>query len=106
MILSIQWCWIIDQETFGKVFPMFLLIFGIPQSCFVAARIWCQIKIGFEDPKRYRETITRVSRDVGNNQTQPGLCWSKVKDVIDDTTIHRRARMIILTMNLIDNLEQ
>jgi hypothetical protein len=33
--------WIIDQETFGNVLPMFLWIFGIPQSCFKLALIWC-----------------------------------------------------------------
>ena len=68
---------------------MFLLIFGIPQSCFEAAMIWCPVKIGFEDLKRYRETITRVSRNVGNNQTHAGLCWSKIKVDIDDNSIHR-----------------
>jgi hypothetical protein len=64
--------------------------------------IWCQVKIGFEDLKRYRETITRVSRDVRNNQTQPDMCWQRVKGVIDDITNHRRARMGFPIMNPID----
>jgi hypothetical protein len=68
--------------------------------------MWCQVKIGFEDPKRYRETITRVSRDVRNNQTQPGLCWQKVEDVIDYITNHRGAKMVLLAMNSTDISEE
>ena len=68
--------------------------------------IWCQVKIGFKDLKRYRETITRVSRDVGNKQTQPGLCCSKIKDDIDDILNHRGAEMVFLAMNSIDILEE
>ena len=33
--------WIIDQETFSIALPMFLLMFGVPQSCFGVAMIWC-----------------------------------------------------------------
>ena len=32
--------WIIDQEAFSIALPMFLLIFGVPQSCFEVAMIW------------------------------------------------------------------
>ena len=36
--------WIIDQESFSIALPMFLLIFGLPQSCFGVAMIWCLSK--------------------------------------------------------------
>jgi hypothetical protein len=78
---------------------MFLMIYGIPQSCFEAAMIWCQVKIEFEDLKRYRESIARVSWDVRNNQTQPGMCWREVKDVMDDITNRRGAGMGFLAMD-------
>jgi hypothetical protein len=81
---------------------MFLLIFGIPQSCFEAAMIWGQVKIGFEDLKRYKGTFPRLSRNIRINQTQPGLCWQEVKEVIDDFTIHRRARMVFVARNPMD----
>jgi hypothetical protein len=33
--------WIIDQEAFTNVLPMFLLVFGIPPSCFEVVITWC-----------------------------------------------------------------
>ena len=42
-----------------------------------------RVRVGSEDHKRYKETLPRLSRNVKINQTQPGLCWQKVKDVVD-----------------------
>jgi hypothetical protein len=41
MTLPIQGVWITDQETFGIALPMYLLMFGVPGSCFEVAMIWC-----------------------------------------------------------------
>ena len=62
-----------------------------------------QVRVGSEDLKRCKGTISRITRNIRYNQTHPGLCWQKVKDVIDDITNHRGVGMVILAMNSIGN---
>jgi hypothetical protein len=56
--------WRTDQETFSIALSMFLLIFGIPQSCFEVAMIWCSKQgpdFGYtNDPSRatYKISLT------------------------------------------------
>ena len=57
-----------------------------------------RVRVGSKDLKRYKGTLPRLCRNVRNNQTRPGMCWQEVKDVIDDITNHRGARMVFLTM--------
>ena len=56
-----------------------------------------RVRVGSEDLKRYKGTLPRLSRNVRINQTQPGLCWQKVKDDIDDITNYRGAGMVFLS---------
>ena len=49
---------------------------------------------------------SKISQNVRNNQAQPGLCWQKVKDVIDDIINHQGAGMVFLAMNSIDISEE
>ena len=65
-----------------------------------------RVRVGSEDLKRYKGTLPRLSWNVRNNQTRPGLCWQEVKDVIDDITNHRGAGMVFLAMNSIDISEE
>ena len=65
-----------------------------------------QVRVGSKDHNKYKGTLPRLSRNVRINQTQPGLCWQKVKDVVDDITNHQRARMVFLIMNSIDISEE
>src|SRR3989337_4173530 len=65
-----------------------------------------QVRVGSKDDKRYKGTLPRLSRNVRINQTQPGLCWQEVKDVIDDITNHRGAEMVFLAMNSMDISEE
>jgi hypothetical protein len=65
-----------------------------------------QVRVGSEDHKRFKGVFPGLSRNVRNNQTQSGLGWQKVKDVIDDITNHRGVGMVFLAMNSMDISEE
>ena len=108
---------------------MFLLIFGIPQSCFDATMIWCQVKVrlwihkgsignnlenmsyNFSTEKMRvwptgSATIHRhVKKDVFPKFVNK-FVLGEDKNVVDDNTNHRRERMVFLITNSIDILEE
>ena len=61
-----------------------------------------QVRVGSEDHKNTRKTNSRIARILRHNQNMTSLCWKEGKEVIDDNTNHRGARMVFLTMNSID----
>ena len=88
--------WLIDQVTFSVALTMFLLNLGVAQSCFGVAMTWCLFKDWIWISREIHKDQFKISKELKvYAKHDQVLWWKKDKDVVDDNTNYRGARMVI-----------